>query len=121
MIAVTSSNVLEMQDSAFADVLADLNQKHKQMQMSMTLLIASTVLAVLVLASIGSGAIGIFLLVPIAWAIGAWLDSFKRVAVLFYDVEDDTQQRFAAICAAFDELANCEGNGISRLEKPSMT
>jgi hypothetical protein len=63
-----------MQDSAFADVLADLNQKHGQMRMSATLLIASAVLAVLVSASIGAGAVGIFLLVPIAWAVGAWFD-----------------------------------------------
>ena len=109
MIAVTSSNVLAMQDSAFADVLADLNQKHGQMRMSTTLLLASAVLAVLVSASIGAGAVGIFLLVPIAWAVGAWFDSFKRVAVLFYDVEDDAQRRFTAICAAFDALASCEG------------
>lgn len=109
MIEVTSGDVLAMQDSAFADVLADLNEKHRQTRLSTVFLWCSIVLAGLVLAGAGADAGAIILLVPVAWAIGRWLDSFKRAAVLYYDVEDDTQQRFTSICTAFDHLAACAG------------
>ncbi|WP_408591843.1 hypothetical protein [Novosphingobium sp.] len=109
MIEVTSGDVLAMQDSAFADVLADLNQKHKQLRLSALLPWLSIAVIVIFLAAFGADAAAVLLLLPFAWAIGHWVDSFKRAAVLFYEVDDGLQQRFVEICEAFDGLAACAG------------
>ncbi len=44
-----------------------------------------------------------------AWAIGRWIDSFRRATVLFYDLADDTETAFQRVTAAFDGLMACAG------------
>jgi len=109
MIEVTSSDVLSMRESAFADVLDDLNKKHSQTRLSMIFLWCSVILLALILVKVGNPATPLILLAPVAWFIGNWLDSFKRTVVLFYDLKDDTQQQFMVVCKAFDNLADCAG------------
>ena len=108
MVEVTSSDVLAMEDSAFADVLADLNGKHQQLRTAVLLPAATAVVGAITLSVSGAAALlPIVLLVAAAFGVGAWYDSFHRVAVLFYDVDDDLQARFTQVCAAFDGLAGC--------------
>ncbi len=109
MIEVTSGDVLEIQDAAFADLLAEMNQKHRQVRLSAVCGWVSAALALFLMVVAGAAAAVTILLVPIAWAVGTWLDSFKRVAVIFYEFEEQAEGRFTDICAAFDGLAACAG------------
>jgi hypothetical protein len=109
MTQVTSGEVLAMQDAAFADLLAEINEKHGKMRFSVLGSVTAAAIGVFAMMAGGAAAIGVLLLIPIAWAIGAWLDSFKRAAVIFYDLEETAQARFVEICAAFDKLAACSG------------
>lgn len=107
MIAITSGDVLAMQDVAYADLLADLNEKHRQAKMSVVLGSIGFAVAALALLIAGPVALPAVLLWLLGWAVGAWLDSYKRVAVLFYEVEGSAQARFERVCAAFDQLKSC--------------
>lgn len=109
MIEVTSGNVLAMEDAAFGDVLTELNTKHGQVRLAVLLAAASAAIALMLLAVLGSTMIAILLLVPIGFAVGAWLDSYHRAAVLFYGVDQHTETRFTKVCNAFDSLAGCAG------------
>ncbi len=50
----------------------------------------------------------LFLALP-AWAIGAWLDSFQRRSVLFYDLDDQASAAYEETTRAFDEMMACAG------------
>lgn len=109
MIEVQSGDVLAMEDEAFADVLTELNEKHRQVRMAIMLPAGMLLVVALMLMMIGGAAIGTVALVLIAWAIGSWLDSFRRAAVLFYGVDQHAEDGFKRVCHAFDSLSACAG------------
>ena len=109
MIEITSANATTMQETTFSDLLGEINLKSQQVRMSITLCGLAALIVALPLFAVGAKAVGAILLVPMAWAIGAWLDSFKRAAVLFYEVEDKVAEHFKSICEGFDALAACAG------------
>lgn len=109
MTEITSANATMMQESTFSDLLGEINQKSRQVRMSMTFCILAALIVALPLFAIGEKAAGAILFVPLAWAIGGWLDSFNRATVLFYEVEDKVVEHFKSICEGFDALAVCAG------------
>jgi hypothetical protein len=109
MIEVTSGDVLAMEDSVFSEILAELNQKHRQPKMALVLpLIAVFVTIVLALTAGAVALLGVILTL-IAAGVGAWLDSFRRAAVLFYDVDEYAETGFTRVCRTFDSLSACAG------------
>jgi hypothetical protein len=51
----------------------------------------------------------VLLLALPAWAIGRWVDSYKRRSVLFYDLDEDAAKAYEAMTHAFDEMMSCAG------------
>jgi hypothetical protein len=108
MIEVTSGDVLAMSDAAFGDVLNEINAKHRQPRMAMVLAGFAAAIAVLCMFVAGAAAAPALLIMLPAWAAGAWFDSYRRTAVLFYDIEADSGAYTDAV-VAFDQLAACAG------------
>lgn len=110
MIPVTSGDVTEMQDSAFADMLLELNGKSEQLPLSMVLPAFSTAFYIGCILIIGPAAWFTVPTILLAWLAGRWLDSFRRVVVIVYDMEEGLAQvGYAQLCAALDGLAACQG------------
>jgi len=108
MYTITSGSVLGMQDSAFADVLHDINAKSRQLRLSVIFAAVAALLCTGVTVNLGAAASPVFLLIGAAAAFGAWLDSYKRATVVYYD-EEALQVSFREICEAFDGLIACAG------------
>src|SRR5262245_49989043 len=51
----------------------------------------------------------VLLLALPAWAIGRWVDSYKRRSVLFYDLDGDATKAYEAVIRAFDAMMACAG------------
>lgn len=110
MIRVSSSNVLEMEDARFTDILGELNAKQNSTSMTAVLGWAGAAIAVLSLITAGVAGFALGLIViGLAIMVGAWLDSFQRTSVLMYDLEDETSAAYEAVTAAFDAMAACVG------------
>src|SRR5450759_4749273 len=92
------------QDSRFGELLDEINAKQKQIGYATILggVVGALGLGVLALGS----EVGVFVLLLAlpAWAIGWWLDSYKRRTVLFYHLDDDATKAFVAVTRAFDEM-----------------
>ncbi len=41
--------------------------------------------------------------------IGKWFDSYRRVSVLYYDLEQDAEAAYGGLVAAFETLTRCAG------------
>lgn len=118
MIPITSGSVMTMQDSAFADVLQDINAKNHQIRLSFVFGMVATLCCGALLTNGGAIFLPSALLVLIAVALGAWLDSYKRAVVLFYDDEDVIGPIYRQFCAAFDGLISCVGKWHVQAAKP---
>jgi uncharacterized protein DUF4236 len=104
MVEVESADVMEMADSRFQTILEDLNQRSARMRLSWTM-----------------GVIGFFvwaiasfnvylLLVPlIGFAVGAYVDSYRRACVVFYDLNGQAHEAYTSLVAAFETLRGCIG------------
>ncbi|PZU45501.1 MAG: hypothetical protein DI568_13465 [Sphingomonas sp.] len=107
MRRISSIDVLEMHEERFSALLGELNEKQNVMALKWLLPIAGLVLGHLASSFIGNiayvagGGIGFLL--------GVWLDSFRRCAVLFYELEDEAQRAYITLTEAFDRLAACAG------------
>jgi hypothetical protein len=117
MIEVQSSNVDTMRDATVADLLDDLNKKQAQIPFGPTSAGSLAIIGMLALwlsnsgeypVSIGIGIAALLATLP-AWAVGAWLDSYKRTSVLFYSLEGATQAIYRKVTEGFDALAACNG------------
>jgi hypothetical protein len=109
MVEVDSGDVHAMRDEAFNDVLEEVNLKRQQVPMAM--LVAGGLGIVGLLAAFSVGPIGalLALLTLPGWAIGSWLDSYRRMTVLFYDLEPEVERSYQLIVDGFDGLSNCFG------------
>ncbi len=115
MRAVESADASNMRDSGFPELLADLNRKHRQARMATMLPSAAAmagVAACLLLSNrpswpaIQGVVIGVALLMAaIAWVIGRWLDSYRRVTVMAYDLDEPATRAYEAMAVAFASMA----------------
>jgi hypothetical protein len=112
MVEVDSGDVLAMRDARFSELLDEINSKQKQIAYATIfgVVVGAAGLGVLYLGSqvvpnFGSefGVYVLLLALP-AWAIGRWVDTYKRRSVLFYDLDQDAAKAYEAMTHAFDEM-----------------
>jgi hypothetical protein len=110
MFVVESGDVMEMADSRFQDILDDLNGRADQVRMSHALGGAGLVIWLFAMLIAGFGAsLGFLILAGIGWAVGAWIDSYRRSSVVYYDVSDEAFKNYQALITAFDGMSACAG------------
>jgi len=56
-----------------------------------------------------AGVLALLVLGALGWGIGAWLDSYRRTCVLFYELEPEVEQAYEEAVRHFDGLACCAG------------
>lgn len=99
MVEVDSGSVGEMRDEAFASVIDEMNARHRQPRMAKILAWGMVAAGCLVSFVFGPGGLLICLLGLPAWAIGRWLDSYRRTTVLFYQLDPQVEQAYRALRA----------------------
>jgi hypothetical protein len=110
MLRVSSGDVLQMEDSRFAEVLAELNAKQRSMSMAVALAVVGGLVALFgALAAGDKGFVVGLVFTGLAWATGAWLDSFQRTSVLMYDLDEGAEATYSRMTEAFDSLRACAG------------
>lgn len=107
MVEIESGDVMHMHDEPFSDLLGEMNSKAAQVRMSAALAWSAIVIGVL--AGLVTGGPGLFLCIAAlpSWAIGNWLDSYRRTTVLYYDLEGDAETAYNKLAAGFDGLNGC--------------
>jgi hypothetical protein len=109
MVEVDSGDVLAMRDSAYSEILDEINEKRQKPSAALLFGLGFAVLGLLAMAIVGPAG-ALFWVIGIgAWAFGAWLDSYQRTAVLFYDLEGDTQAAYEQVVQSFDLMATSQG------------
>ncbi|AVH41896.1 DUF4236 domain-containing protein [Agrobacterium tumefaciens] len=107
MTEIESGDVMYMQDESFSELLNEINSKAGQTRMSAALMwTAAGIGAFAGLASGGPGLLLCALALP-GWAIGKWLDSYRRTTVLYYDLEGDAESAYNHLVQGFDGLNGC--------------
>lgn len=121
MLRVSSTDVLQMEDARFSDILDDLTAKQNATSMTMVLGGVSVVMALFAAFAGGVGGLVAGLIFAGAAAlVGAVLDSFQRSSVLIYDLEDDAKAAYQTVTAAFDGLL-ASASGTLTLVGPFWT
>jgi hypothetical protein len=105
MIEVESADVMAMQPETFGQLLGEINSKRQQISLAVLFPIIAIGLGVFALLISASAAVLLLLAVP-AWLVGKWLDSYRKVVVLFYELDDEFAAKFAAVTAQFDVLSS---------------
>jgi hypothetical protein len=109
MVEVESGDVQAMLDEEFSDVIDGINRKGQQPRMASLLGWGFSLIGLLTIISAGpSGAWLTSLALP-GWAIGRWLDSYRRCTVVFYDLEPEVEQSYQSLVDSFDRLSGCAG------------
>ena len=109
MVQVDSGDVLQMRDEAFGAILDDINAQARVISaavilptgMVMLALIAGLVLRIELFALIA-------LSLPL-WLAGKWLDTYRRITVLFYEIDTRAKDAYRHFVDAFDALMSCSG------------
>lgn len=117
MIEVESGDVGDMRDATVADLVDALNKKQAQIRLGVTAAICLALVGGVALLQSNSGGqsastiIGSILFVAAlpAWFLGEWFDSYKRTAVLFYNLEGAAEAAYRNVTETFDALAACHG------------
>jgi hypothetical protein len=109
MVSVASEDVLGMQDVRYADVLSELNAKLAQY--SKAFLFGGGIMLLGILGLLASKLVAGILFIGAVFAglVGAWLDSYQRKAVLFYELDPEAEAAYKRLTDAFDTLAACQG------------
>jgi hypothetical protein len=109
MSEVDSGDVLLMRDENFSDLLYEINTKGKQIRASSGFGWTIGILGLLSIFAIGPSGFFVVLLSLPAWAVGKWLDSYRRSTVLYYDLGENSEKAYREITDAFDGLKGCDG------------
>lgn len=108
MIEVESGDVMEMADSRFSDIVADLNGRTETVKLAHIFGGGGAILWFFAMLGLGfASAVPFLLLAGLLWALGAYLDSYRRSSVVFYDLEADAQAAYLRLLEAFQILAAC--------------
>ncbi|ESX14101.1 hypothetical protein X767_29735 [Mesorhizobium sp. LSJC264A00] len=110
MREIESRDVVEMRDETFANVLDEINARQSQTRLSVALAVLFGIAGFLVGTKLGGAApvLGICAFVP-GMLIGKWFDSYRRVSVLYYDLEKDAEAAYGRLVGAFETLTGCAG------------
>jgi len=109
MVEIESGDVLEMRDENFSDLLDEINAKASQWRLSAIFGWVVALLGIFLLLKASPVGIWVLLAALPAWAIGSWIDSYRRSTVLFYDIDGPVEQAYKDTIAAFDALNACAG------------
>ena len=123
MVEIDSGDVLAMRDAQFSELLDEINSKQKQISYATIFGVGVAAVGLGTLYAVVSGVLDlgsqfdlgkqvglvVLLLALPAWAIGRWVDSYKRRSVLFYDLDKDAAIAYEGITKAFDEVMSCAG------------
>ena len=108
MVEVESGDVMAMRDEAFADLLDEINAKRRQVSMVLVLGLPCAAIGLIAASLLGAvGIIALLALGAVGWGLGAWLDSYRRTCVLFYELEPEVEQAYEEAVLRFDGLAGC--------------
>jgi hypothetical protein len=102
MAAVDSGNVLAMRDVRLGEILDEINSKQRQISYATVFGVAvgAIGLSILYLGAQVAPTLGIqpgvyvLLLTLPAWAVGLWIDTYKRRSILFYDLDQDAANAY---------------------------
>ncbi|ESY80147.1 hypothetical protein X739_29225 [Mesorhizobium sp. LNHC220B00] len=110
MREIESRDVVEIRDETFANVLDEINARQSQTRLSVALAVLFGIAGFLVGTKLGGAApvLGIGAFVP-GMLIGKWFDSYRRVSVLYYDLEKDAEAAYGRLVGAFETLTGCAG------------
>ncbi len=109
MIEIDSGDVMQMRDESFSELLDEINAKSQQTSMAVALFWIPLILAATAAFVLGRPALVFGVFAFPGWALGRWLDSYRRSAVLFYDLEGDAEAAYKALTEGFDGLRQCAG------------
>ncbi|MGX1196127.1 hypothetical protein ACSSVQ_000111 [Parvibaculum sp. MBR-TMA-1.3b-4.2] len=109
MTEIDSGDVLAMRDESFDELLDEINAKRDQFSMAVLLGLAGAVIGGTIAPAIGPEALWLVALALPGALIGHWLDTYRRTAVLFYDLEQDMEALYRAVTESFDALSQCGG------------
>ena len=109
MKEIESVDILQLQDSSSAELLVELNNKHKELRFWPIVVVISLIgLAVLYFLNVQVWVYAI--VIPIA-VIATFLayrrDQLAKSVVLFYELESDAENAFQSLHDGFNEIANC--------------
>jgi hypothetical protein len=108
MIEIESGQVEGMREEAFSELLDELNRKQAQTKMATLLPVLAGIFAAVCMLAAGQAAfLALFLLIP-AYAIGKWLDSYRRSTVLFYDLDDKAMAAYQNLSSGFEQMRGCD-------------
>lgn len=110
MVEVESGDVMAMRDETAADLLDEINAKRRQTSMGLVLGSSLAIAGLVATAVFGpAGLMASLILGGTGWALGTWLDTYRRTCVLFYDLEPEIEQAYKDVVHNFDALAGCAG------------
>lgn len=110
MREIESGDVMDMRDETSADVLDEINARQSQTRLSVILAVIFGIVGFLIGKAIGGAGpvLGVAAFLP-GLLIGKWFDGFRRVSVLYYDLEQDAEAAYGRLVAAFETLTGCAG------------
>ncbi|KAA3448363.1 hypothetical protein C7I87_21810 [Mesorhizobium sp. SARCC-RB16n] len=110
MREIESGDVMDMRDETFANVIDEINARQSQTRLSVVLAILFGIAGFLVGKALGGAApvLGVMAFLP-GMLIGKWLDGYRRVSVLYYDLELDAEAAYGRLVGAFETLTLCAG------------
>ncbi len=109
MVEIDSGDVMAMRDETFGDVIDEINSKRRQNSLAATLGLSLAAFGAITALVVGPAGILLPLFGIAGWAIGRWLDLYRRTCVLFYDLEPEVEQAYEEAVRRFDALAGCAG------------
>lgn len=108
MVEIESGDVMHMRDESFENLLNEINSKFAQSRMSTTLAWILGGVGFVAGLALGGGTALLFSLLALpGWAIGKWLDSYRRTTVLYYDLEGEAESGYRRLTEGFDALCGC--------------
>lgn len=110
MREIESGDVMDMRDETSSEVLDEINARQSQTRLSVILAVLFGVVGFLVGTAIGGAGpvVGVAAFLP-GMLIGKWFDGYRRVSVLYYDLEQDAEAAYGRLVAAFETLTGCAG------------
>lgn len=109
MEEIESVDVLHLRDSSSADLLSEMNSKHKKLQLMPIAVVATLVL---ILFSFSLNLPGwTYAIMPLIAGTAIYLayrqDQIGKTVILFYELDGDTEKAFQSVHDAFDDLVKC--------------
>ncbi len=109
MIDIDSADVLSMRDESFAELLDELNGKQSKIRASRLFTWLAISAACGAMLSVGESAAWTLLAAIPAWVLGRWLDSYRRVSVLFFELDSEIEEKYSRVAEAFDAMMASKG------------